>query len=125
MTWLIATTGWIGAVSVLAAYLMLLRHRTSAEGLLYLSLNFLGSACLAVSASAAHAWSSAAVNLIWLAIGAAPLGRAWVAPQPRATLQAPPRTLASRDSARPAGRPKPRLGPRSSIRARAPRRPCR
>src|SRR5258708_16214754 len=35
------------------------------------TLNFLGSACLAVSTSAAHAWPSAAANLIWLAIGVA------------------------------------------------------
>jgi len=83
MTWLIAAIGWVGAVNVLAAYLLLLRHRTSAEGHLYLSLNFLGSACLAVSTSVAHAWSSAAVNLTWLAIGLAPLVRAWVKLQPQ------------------------------------------
>ena len=77
MTWLIATIGWIGAVSLLAAYLLLLSRRASADGHLYLSLNFLGSACLAVSTSAARAWPSAAVNLIWLAIGIAPLIRAW------------------------------------------------
>ena len=78
MTWLIATIGWTGAVSLLVAYLLLLRRRTSADSHLYLSLNFLGSACLALSTSAAHAWPSAAVNLIWLAIGIAPLLRAWV-----------------------------------------------
>jgi hypothetical protein len=61
---------------VLLAYLLLLRHSTSADSHLYLTLNFVGSACLAVSTSAAHAWPSAAVNLIWLAIGIAPLIRA-------------------------------------------------
>lgn len=78
MTWLIAGIGWAGALSVLIAYLLLLRGSTSADSHLYLSLNFVGSACLAVSTSAAHAWPSAAVNLIWLAIGFAPLVRAWV-----------------------------------------------
>jgi predicted MFS family arabinose efflux permease len=78
MTWIIAMIGWAGAVGLLAAYLLLLRHRTSAESHLYLTLNFLGSACLAVSTYAAHAWPSAAVNMIWLAIGLAPLVRAWV-----------------------------------------------
>jgi hypothetical protein len=77
LTWLIATIGWAGAASVLLAYLLLLRRSVSAYGLRYLSLNLLGSACLAVSTSAAHAWPSAAVNLIWLAIGMAPLMRAW------------------------------------------------
>jgi hypothetical protein len=76
MTWLTAVIGWAGAAGVLLAYLLLLRHRVSAESWLYLSLNFLGSACLAVSTSAAHAWPSAAVNLIWLAIGITPLIRA-------------------------------------------------
>jgi Trk-type K+ transport system membrane component len=83
ITLLIAVIGWIGAVNVLVAYLLLLRRRTRADGHLYLSLNFLGSACLAVSTSVAHAWSSAAVNLIWLAIGVAPLVRAWVNVQSR------------------------------------------
>lgn len=77
VTWLITIVGWAGAVSVLLAYLLLLRHRTGPDSHLYLTLNFAGSACLAVSTSAAHAWPSAAVNLIWLAIGIAPLIRAW------------------------------------------------
>lgn len=77
LTWLIAGIGWAGAVSVLLAYLLLIRRRVSAFGLRYLSLNFLGSACLAVSTSAAGAWPSAAVNVIWLVIGIAPLIRAW------------------------------------------------
>jgi hypothetical protein len=78
MTWLITVIGWVGAGSVLLAYLLLLRRSTSAESRLYLTLNFLGSACLAVSTSAAHAWPSAAANLTWLAIGIVPLIRAWV-----------------------------------------------
>jgi hypothetical protein len=77
MTWLIAVIGWGGAVSLLTAYLLLLSRRTSVDSHLYLSLNFVGSACLAVSTSTVHAWPSAAVNLIWLAIGSAPLIRAW------------------------------------------------
>jgi hypothetical protein len=76
MTWLIASIGWIGAVSLLGAYLLLVRRRISADGPFYLSLNFLGAACLAVSTSAAHALPSAAVNVIWLAIGLGPLIRA-------------------------------------------------
>ena len=79
----IATIGWIGAVNVLVAYLLLLRGRTCADSHLYLSLNFAGSACLAVSTSIAHAWSSAAVNLVWLVIGITPLVRAWIKFQPQ------------------------------------------
>ncbi len=75
MTWVIAVIGWLGAISLLLAYLLLLRHRIAADGRVYLSLNFLGSAGLAVSTSAAHAWPSAAVNVIWLVIGVGPLVR--------------------------------------------------
>src|SRR5262249_34376961 len=82
MTLLIDAIGWVGALNVLIAYVLLLRHRTSADGHVYLTLNFLGSGCLAVSTSVAHAWSSAAVNLIWLVMGVAPLVRAWVSLQP-------------------------------------------
>lgn len=78
MTLIIAAVGWAGAVCVLLAYLLLLRHSTSADSHLYLTLNFVGSGCLAISTSAAHAWPSAAVNLIWLVIGIAPLIRAWL-----------------------------------------------
>jgi hypothetical protein len=83
MSWLITTIGWVGAMCVLLAYLLLLRGNITSEGSRYLSLNFLGSACLAVSTSVARAWPSAAVNLIWLAIGIAPLIRALARIQPR------------------------------------------
>jgi peptidoglycan/LPS O-acetylase OafA/YrhL len=76
ITWVTATIGWSGAIGLLLAYLLLLGHRVAADGRVYLSLNFLGSAGLAVCTSAAHAWPSAAVNLIWLVIGAGPLVRA-------------------------------------------------
>lgn len=78
MTLLIAAIGWVGAASVLIAYLLLLRGRISSDGHHYLMLNFLGSACLAVSTYVARAWPSAAVNVIWLAIGLGPLVRASV-----------------------------------------------
>ena len=74
-TWLLPTIGWSGGVCTLVAYLLLIRRRISAASSLYLSLNLLGSACLALSTSAAHAWPSAAVNVIWLGIGLGPLAR--------------------------------------------------
>ena len=76
MTGLVACIGWLGAISVLVAYLLLLQHRITAHGRAYLGLNFAGSAGLAVSTSVAHAWPSAAVNVIWLVIGVGPLVRA-------------------------------------------------
>jgi predicted short-subunit dehydrogenase-like oxidoreductase (DUF2520 family) len=76
VTGAIAMIGWLGAVSLLAAYLLLLRGRISAHSGLYLALNFAGSAGLAISTSAAHAWPSAAVNVVWLVIGVGPLVRA-------------------------------------------------
>ena len=76
MTWVTATVGWSGATSLLLAYLLLLGHKIAADGRVYLSMNVVGSAGLAVCTFAAHAWPSAAVNLIWLVIGAGPLARA-------------------------------------------------
>ena len=90
MTCVTATIGWSGATSLLLAYLLLLGHRIAADGRVYLSLNFLGSAGLAVCASTAHAWPSAAVNLIWLVIGAGPLARAATHRHSRVVHRVPP-----------------------------------
>lgn len=75
MTTLITAIGWAGAASLLVAYLLLLRHRTRADGSVYLSLNFAGSAALAISAGVAHAWPSSTLNLLWLIIGLGPMAR--------------------------------------------------
>ncbi len=68
--------GWGGAVALLAAYGLLTAGRLAATKATYLALNLIGSAALGLSTTAAHAWPSATVNVIWLAIGIGPLLRA-------------------------------------------------
>jgi hypothetical protein len=65
----IAAVGWVGAVAILLAYGLNHRGRLQPRDAGYLVLNTVGSVGLMISTAAAGAWPSAAVNLIWLAIG--------------------------------------------------------
>ena len=60
--------GWAGAGCLLLAYQLL---------------NLAGAAGLTVNAVVHHAWPSAALNLLWAAIGIAALARASRSPGPR------------------------------------------
>ena len=68
--------GWLAAIMVLTGYVLMMSKRVSADGVVYLALNAAGSFGLGLTTIAAHAWQSAAVNVLWLAFGIAPLGRA-------------------------------------------------
>ena len=72
---LIQLIGWAGAIALLAAYGLLTAGRLKPRSGVYLGLNLAGAATLGLSTAAAHAWPSAAVNVVWLAIGIAPLLR--------------------------------------------------
>lgn len=74
---MVTVVGWAAAVVVLAAYWLVTDGRVAATSLPYLGLNAAGATGLAISAAAAHAWPSAAVNVIWLGIGLTPLVKAW------------------------------------------------
>jgi hypothetical protein len=71
------TIGWVAAVAVLCAYALLMAGRTSSSSLGYLAVNAAGSAGLAVSMAAIHAWQSVLLNTLWLVFGVAPLVRGW------------------------------------------------
>jgi len=75
--------GWAGAGCLLLAYLMVSTRRLAAAGGAYQLLNLAGSAGLVVNAVVHHAWPSAALNLLWAAIGIAALARAARGPRPR------------------------------------------
>ncbi len=79
---IVTIVGWIGAAALLTAFALLTAGRMAATGAVYLSLNFGGSAGLALSTAAAHAWPSSTVNVLWLAIGFGPLVRAWRRSEP-------------------------------------------
>jgi hypothetical protein len=75
MTLLIEIIGWAGAVLVLLAYGLLSAHRLSSRSGTYQVLNIGGSVGLLINALWNGAIPSAAVNLIWMAIGAHALWR--------------------------------------------------
>ncbi|MEV6521619.1 hypothetical protein AB0M43_06770 [Longispora sp. NPDC051575] len=66
---LVEAAGWLGAAALLLAYGLLSSGRITA-GVGYQVLNLAGSVALAVNAVAHSALPSAAVNIIWLVIGA-------------------------------------------------------
>jgi hypothetical protein len=72
----VPTIGWIAAILVLSGYMLMMSKKVSADGVVYLGLNAAGSFGLGLTTIAAHAWQSAVVNVLWLAFGIAPLGRA-------------------------------------------------
>jgi hypothetical protein len=75
--------GWAGAGCLLLAYYLVSSHRVAAAGAAYQLLNLAGAAGLTVNAVVHHAWPSAALNLLWAAIGIAALARASRSPGPR------------------------------------------
>jgi hypothetical protein len=76
MSLAIGTLGWAAAVALLVGYRLVTVGRVRGDSASYLLLNLFGSIGLGVSTAVAHAWPSAAVNVIWLGLGICPLGRA-------------------------------------------------
>lgn len=76
MSLAITVLGWAAAVALLIGYRLVTVGRVSGDSASYLLLNLFGSIGLGVSTAVAHAWPSAAVNVIWLGLGIGPLVRA-------------------------------------------------
>jgi hypothetical protein len=72
----ISALGWAAAVALLVGYRLVTVGRVSGDSASYLLLNLFGSIGLGLSTAVAHAWPSAAVNVIWLGLGIGPLVRA-------------------------------------------------
>lgn len=72
----VTVLGWTAAVALLIGYRLVTLGRVSGASVTYLLLNLFGSIGLGVSTAVAHAWPSAAVNMVWLALGIGPLVRA-------------------------------------------------
>jgi hypothetical protein len=73
---IVAAVGWAAAVALLLGYRLVTIGRVSGESVTYLVLNLFGSIGLGISTAVAHAWPSAAVNVVWLGLGIGPLVRA-------------------------------------------------
>jgi phosphoglycerol transferase MdoB-like AlkP superfamily enzyme len=60
--------GWIGAISVLIAYLMVSTRRWQGHSTRYQVLNLLGGVCLILNTLYFRAYPSSLVNLVWVGI---------------------------------------------------------
>lgn len=70
MHYVVELVGWVGAALVLVAYGLLSAHRLSSRSISYQLLNIAGSIGLVINSAWNGAIPSAAVNVIWLGIGA-------------------------------------------------------
>lgn len=68
-TLVIETIGWIGAVLVLGAYILLVLEKVDSRSPLYQWMNVVGSAGFIVNSGWNGAIPSATLNTIWLAMG--------------------------------------------------------
>ena len=69
--------GWIGAIALLGAYAAVSSGRVAGKGPAYQALNLFGSAFLLVNSAYHGALPSAALNIVWIAIGAVTVARIW------------------------------------------------
>jgi hypothetical protein len=74
-TLLTEVAGWGGAGCLLLAYALLSAGRLAA-GVTFQLLNLAGAAGLLLNGAAHGAWPSAALNLVWLAVGVVAFGKA-------------------------------------------------
>lgn len=70
---IIEIIGWIGAVLILAAYLLLSTGRLSGQSRLYQWMNVVGAAGFVLNSGWNGALPSAVLNVIWMGIGFATL----------------------------------------------------
>lgn len=71
---LVDIIGWIGAGSLLLAYLLISTNRVIGKSYLYQGLNLLGSFGFIVNSYCYGALPSVALNVIWLLIGLYTIG---------------------------------------------------
>ena len=60
--------GWLGAVSCLVAYLLLVLKKVKAHGLMYPLLNIIGGAGLTYSAVFSADYPNIIINILWAAL---------------------------------------------------------
>jgi hypothetical protein len=72
---LVEIAGWIGALLILAAYLLLSMGKVTGQSALYQAMNVVGAAGFIVNGWWHGAIPSASLNVVWMAIGAIALVR--------------------------------------------------
>jgi hypothetical protein len=66
----VEVAGWAGAVLILVAYLLLSMGRLAGQSLVYQGMNIVGAAGFVINGWWHRALPSAALNVLWLLIGA-------------------------------------------------------
>ena len=67
---LVEIAGWAGALLILLAYLLLSAEKLTGQSLVYQGMNVVGAAGFVINAWWHGALPSAALNVLWLLIGA-------------------------------------------------------
>jgi hypothetical protein len=75
MNILIEVVGWLGALLILISYGLLSAGRLDGRSRAYQLLNFFGALGFVINSGWNGAWPSAALNVVWMAIGAVTLAR--------------------------------------------------
>ena len=73
---IVNVVGWIGMACLIGAYVLVPLGRITGPGLTFQLLNLVGGGLLMVNSAYYGAWPSAALNAVWVVIGAAGLARA-------------------------------------------------
>jgi hypothetical protein len=66
----VEVVGWAGAALILAAYALLSEERLSGRSLVFQAMNVVGAAGFVINSTWHGALPSAALNVLWLLIGA-------------------------------------------------------
>jgi hypothetical protein len=75
MALMIEIAGWIGSVLILLSYLLLTTGKFTAKSPLYQWMNVVGAAGFVANGLWNQAYPSAALNIVWIGIGAVALYR--------------------------------------------------
>ena len=73
---LVNVVGWIGMALLIGAYALVTAGKLHGPGLTFQLMNLFGGGFLMVNSAYYGAWPSAALNLVWVAIGLVGLTRA-------------------------------------------------
>jgi hypothetical protein len=79
---IVNVVGWIGMALLISAYGLVTAGRLHGPGLQFQLMNLFGGFFLMVNSAYYGAWPSAALNLVWVVIGAVGLTRARLRPAP-------------------------------------------
>jgi hypothetical protein len=71
----VEAAGWLGALLILAGYLLVSSGKLTGQSRLYQWMNIVGAAGFVINSGVRGAIPSAALNVVWLLIGAVTLWR--------------------------------------------------